>query len=260
MNKSEFLQKLKEDLSSLTDEERAGALKYYEEYFADAGTDNEEEIISEFESPENLANKIKNEIEENKDNGDSTDSSEIKVENILKEETENPKIDFNNYTYENVSSTYNNNDSTVKNNSNSSDNSSNSYKSKKSGSNTWKFVLLLCTFPIWLPVATGLASAAFGIFMGLLGVSFAIAAIAVAGYIMVGAGFVSIGYGISSLFIHFAFSQAFYPIGAGLIIAGIGMILAYLFSKLSAFVFKSEFKLAGSVIRGIANKFSRQGA
>jgi len=259
MNKNEFLQRLQEDLSSLTDEERAGALKYYEEYFADAGTDKEEEIIEEFESPENLANKIIDEIE-NKNTEDITAAAEIKDENIPNEAKEDnvnntaPKIDFNNYTYENVSKAYNDNDMEVE----KKTEEPRQYENTKSGSNTWKFVVLLCTFPIWLPVVISLASAAFGLFMGLLGVSFAIAAIAVAGFVMVGAGFVSIGYGISTLFLNF--TSAFYPIGAGLIVAGLGILVAYLFTKLTVFTFKSEFKLAGSVIRGIANKFSRQGA
>lgn len=51
MTKKEFMDKLKEDLSSLSDKERAEALKYYEEYFGDMGdtieVDNEPPAIPE---------------------------------------------------------------------------------------------------------------------------------------------------------------------------------------------------------------------
>ena len=242
MNKNEFLNRLKEDLSSLTDQEIANALKYYEEYFADAGDDGEETVISEFVSPENIASKIKDELQENKS----------KDENIL-------KIDFNNYTYENASEVYNDStDSTDSNNANNANISGNYNKSYNKKNSTWKIVVLLCTAPIWLPLVIALASTAFGLFMAVLGVSFSIAAIAVAGFAMIGAGFLSVGYGIAQLFTNFF--SAFYPIGAGLVVVGVGVIVAYLFTKLFITVFKSQFKFAGFVIRSITGKFSGQNA
>jgi len=47
MNRNEFLRKLEEDLSSFSEEERLDALKYYDEYFTDAET---EEIPIELET------------------------------------------------------------------------------------------------------------------------------------------------------------------------------------------------------------------
>jgi uncharacterized membrane protein len=46
MNKSEFLRRLEEDMSSFSEEERMEALKYYDEYFTDAET---EEIAAAFD-------------------------------------------------------------------------------------------------------------------------------------------------------------------------------------------------------------------
>jgi len=267
MNKTEFLNKLKEDLSSLTDEERANALKYYEEYFADAGNDDEKDekaVITEFISPENVAGTIINEIKEIKDDAAEPNITTTATANAAAEEPVNLKIDFNNYTYENLSETYN--DSTVKTKSDNSDNtniSQNSAAHPKTNKinntdNTWKIVLLLCTAPIWLPLIIGLGSAAFGIVMAILAVSFAVASVAVAGIAMVGAGFFTVGYGIVTLFTDFF--SAFYNIGAGLIVVGVGIIIAYAFTKLSVVLFKSQFKFAGFVIRGIARPFSRQNA
>lgn len=58
MNKNEFLARLRAALVSLPFEEGQSAVKYYEEYFADAGEDREEEILKELGSPEMLASTI----------------------------------------------------------------------------------------------------------------------------------------------------------------------------------------------------------
>lgn len=41
MNKYEFLSRLRNALSALPNEERDAAMSYYEEFFSDAGEDNE---------------------------------------------------------------------------------------------------------------------------------------------------------------------------------------------------------------------------
>lgn len=59
MDKREFLEGLRMQLSDLTFEERGEALEYYEEYFADAGEENEEEVILSLGAPEQVAEQIK---------------------------------------------------------------------------------------------------------------------------------------------------------------------------------------------------------
>ncbi|MCL1792418.1 MAG: DUF1700 domain-containing protein [Oscillospiraceae bacterium] len=225
MNKKDFLSRLKEDLSSLTDDERQNAIKYYEEYFDDAAEDAKEETSSQFMSPEDLAKKIEAELAE------IAESENAEKENVFeaKTEKEEPK----------APPQYR------------------AYNPKKSGGG-WKIIVLLCTFPLWLPLLIGLASAAFGLFMALLGIAFAVASIALAGFVMVGAGFMSIGYGAVHLFIDM--TKALYPLGAGFVVAGVGLILGYSFTKLTALMFKSQFKFIGWAFRGITGKFSRQGA
>lgn len=232
MNKKEFLNRLKEDLSSLTDDERQNAIKYYEEYFDDAAEDAKGETPAQFISPEDLAKKIEAELAE------LAKSESAENENVfeMKTEPETPEAKKEAPKSENI---YNHNRS-------------------KSGGGALKVILLACTAPIWLPVLIGLASAAFGLFMAVFGIAFALAAIALAGFIMVGAGFMSVGYGAVNLFVDI--TKALYPLGAGFLVAGVGLILGYSFTKLTALMFKSQFKFAGWALRGITGKFSRQGA
>lgn len=263
MNKNEFLQRLREDLSSLSDEERLNALKYYEEFFADAGEDKEDEVITEFVSPEDLANRIQDEIAEleSKEYADKSDKAES-GENIynynekIPEKEEIPEEIIIQIKKENKNSGEKEKEQETK--WQYQKNIYNSGNSKKNNNGALKIILLICTFPIWLPLLASVASVAFGLFMTLFGIAFAVASMALAGFIMIGAGFISVGYGITNVFIDI--SRALYPIGAGLVVSGVGIIMAYAFTKLSMVIFKSQFKFAGWAVNGIKNKFSRQGA
>lgn len=59
MNKEEFLKRLDELLQDIDAVEREEALNYYQDYFEDAGVEHEQEIIHELESPEKVAQTIK---------------------------------------------------------------------------------------------------------------------------------------------------------------------------------------------------------
>ena len=50
MNKEEFLKRLEELPSDISEEERADALAFYRSYFEDAGIGNEASILEELES------------------------------------------------------------------------------------------------------------------------------------------------------------------------------------------------------------------
>ena len=62
MNKFEYLSKLKNNLMSLPAKEREAAVRYYGNYFDDAGLSNEQDVIASLGSPENLAHKILNKL------------------------------------------------------------------------------------------------------------------------------------------------------------------------------------------------------
>lgn len=58
MNRSEYMAALRRALSVLPEEERASALRYYEEYFDDAGPENEQKVIADLGAPEQVAAQI----------------------------------------------------------------------------------------------------------------------------------------------------------------------------------------------------------
>lgn len=58
-SKEEYLKELENSLKSLPELERQNALKYYEEYFNDAGKENELSVINELGDVEKLASMIK---------------------------------------------------------------------------------------------------------------------------------------------------------------------------------------------------------
>ena len=59
MNRIEFMTELAALLQDVPEEERRDAMQFYNDYFDDAGTDKEGEVISELESPAKVAEKIK---------------------------------------------------------------------------------------------------------------------------------------------------------------------------------------------------------
>lgn len=61
MNKTEFIDELRRELKKLPLEEQQDAIQYYEEYFAEAGKENEARIIEELGSPRRVAAGIKSE-------------------------------------------------------------------------------------------------------------------------------------------------------------------------------------------------------
>ncbi len=58
MSRAEFMSKLRQALSGLPDEEIANALRYYEEYFDDAGPEREYEAAEELGDPQKAADQI----------------------------------------------------------------------------------------------------------------------------------------------------------------------------------------------------------
>lgn len=74
MNRSEFFKKLEQGLTKVSKEERDAALDYYNEYFDDAGVENEQKVIEELGSPMQIAAKIKADSAVKKLEGDANPS------------------------------------------------------------------------------------------------------------------------------------------------------------------------------------------
>lgn len=58
MTKTEYLSALRSALTGMTSEERESAVKYYEEFFEEAGEENEQDVIADLGSPQKLAQSI----------------------------------------------------------------------------------------------------------------------------------------------------------------------------------------------------------
>lgn len=58
MNKNEFLTRLRTALAGIPADEREAAMNYYEEFFNEAGEENEQNVIADLGSPEELAKAI----------------------------------------------------------------------------------------------------------------------------------------------------------------------------------------------------------
>lgn len=156
MNRYEFMEQLSNLLNDLPEEEKNEAIRYYEDYFEDAGVFEEDRIIKELGSPERVAKQIKGNLDTKvaKEAGEYTERGyhnqfeEEKSQNITiayqKEENTNSAREESNY-YENATT-------------------SNAPK-KDTSKNVLLIALVICSFPIWI----GFVAGAFGLVIGLFG-------------------------------------------------------------------------------------------
>ena len=63
MNRTEFLEQLERLLWDIPESERKEALEYYQDYFEDAGAENEGKVIQELGSPGKVAAISREELE-----------------------------------------------------------------------------------------------------------------------------------------------------------------------------------------------------
>ena len=193
MSRKAFMARLDELLADITEAEKDEALSYYEEYFEDAGPENEEEVISSLGSPEKVAATIKAGLSEN-----------------AQEEGEFSETGYTNSYYD------------VK------DEVATINKRKGLGgigTGGWVIILILCLFalPILGPILLGIAGTIFGILVAIAAVIFAVL---VTGIALVVAAVAMVAAGFATLFATPLVGVAL--IGAALLVAGIGILIAIL--------------------------------
>jgi len=202
MNKATFMARLNELLADITEAEKEEALSYYEEYFADAGEENEESVIQSLGSPEKVAATIKAGLSEN-----------------AQEEGE---FSENGYT----NSYYDTKDEIAARNLSSEERGFGKGKGL-SGISTggWVIILILCLFalPILGPILLGIAGTIFGLLVAIAAVIFAVF---VTGVALVAAAIGMVVAGFATLFATPIVGVAL--LGAALIVAGIGILAAIL--------------------------------
>ena len=247
MNKKLFLDELHRLLSDLPPEERNQAIKYYEDYFEDAGPENEQAILKELGSPQELANQIKattqDDIEygqgssfhrsaaypefyaqkEQSDSQNENNSAFKQTKDGFQQGHQQAGNGFNNNGYRQTDNAFNNNN----NNYQQADNgfSSNNYQQATTGYNShyqqqsarkavWIVLFALLAITIGLPCLSVL----FGILLTIFSViiSIVLALFGTGGGLMIG--------GIASFFGSF-FMTTTSGIGAILFAMGIGLVL-----------------------------------
>ncbi len=204
MTKQEFIEQLTRLLSDVPEADRQEAIQYYEEYFAEAGFAETEDVLEKVDTPEKIARSIKKGLSQPEDGSfDENGYHDLDRENELMRNSEvgNHRKDDGNY-----------------------------YKEKK-GKRKFSFrnldrsqaillIIILClTFPFWGGILGGLLGAAIGIVAAVFGI--AVAAVAVSISLLV-AGVAVIVSGI--LVIPVAPMAAFICVGIGCILFGIGLI------------------------------------
>lgn len=232
MTKYEFLGDLSRFLSDLPEDERKQAMKYYEDYFADAGEEHEQEVIQELGTPKDIAKILLEESSEHIQYGNGTSTHmENQMEPYDSAATKDSK-DTGNWQ----SSSQNTNEWQKCSNSQNSDGWDDSSFTKSNTQNhtgnnerdTTKTVLLviliIVTSPIWFSIVTGILGGIVGIASAILGVF--VALIAGGGGVAIGGVGCVIG-GIIALITGEA-ATGILTSGIGCIMFSVGGLLCYL--------------------------------
>ena len=206
MNRIEFMKRLEELLQDISLEERNEAIQYYNDYFNDAGIENEEDIIKELGSPEKVAMEVKAGLRAEHADGAEyretgyTDTRFEEKEQIT-EYKEEKKSGAYEYTYADISQ-------------------EEKEANKAHTNKTLRYILIgvitLFGLPIAVPLAIGIVAAVFGILLAILAVVFA-GIIVLVVMVIVGIALVIAG-----------FSALISRTLAGLALIGIGLIVGVL--------------------------------
>lgn len=245
MNRSEFMFALAQLLADLPFEERSEALKFYNNYFDDAGPENEQHIIEELKSPEAVAASIRAGVDGTAGNGEFCDDGYH--ENYENAHTEQMVYNDGNAGYQ--SSTENEQNAGYQNNAgygkntgyqNSAgdqqngqwqynyDNNNNAYPQRRphkklNGKTIAIIVLCICAAPVLLGIGGGIFGAVVGLIGGIIGIIAGVIGGAVGGIFGGIFGF------IKGIFLCFSSpSQGIALCGTSLVKLGLGLILMML--------------------------------
>lgn len=237
MNRIEFMTELAALLQNIPEEEKIEAMQFYNDYFDDAGEENEYHVIAELGSPAKVAATIKEELK-NPDT-DAGEYTETGYSDSRFEEKDPPARREYHYKEEKEGQSYQY----------QGDAAYQSQKKPLRTSRALKIILIiaiaLVAAPVVLPVVFGIVAAILGCIIALFGVFVAFVVVAVAVVIV---GIWLIGAGIIALVPQFPVGLAL--LGAGLIVTVLGVIATVAGVKLCIVVIPGIF-------RGIVNIFRK---
>ena len=227
MDRKEFMERLERLLWNISDSEREEALQYYNDYFDDAGVENEAKVIEELGGPEQVARKIKAGCSDT-----ASEYSEQGYEDIRFRETKEviskEEADWEQKNQGNSVSRRNN--------------------GRRPETNTWKVIAIVLLCVIALPVIIPVGAAIFGVAAAVvLGIGGICIGVVVAGFSVLLVGVVMIGTGIAELFVS-------PPVGLAL--TGVGCLLFALGILLSLFTIWCCVKIFPWLLRGIVGLIS----
>ena len=197
MSRVEFMNQLKNLLWDIPEGEREEALNYYEDYFDDAGVENEAQVITSLGSPEKVAAMIKEGLkEEAKEQGEYSETGYTGYGQSQKDEV----IAYGN------------------------DKKKKSFSDRVKGLGTGGMILVLIlaifALPILGPVGIGIISAIFGILVAAAVVLFILVIIGIA-FLVAGASIFALA--IANLLVTPAIGIML--LGLSLLIIGIGILI-----------------------------------
>ena len=203
MSRDEYLQILRDNLTTMSDDEKDDVIRYYLEYFIDSG--DEQTAMEELGRPEALADRL------------------CGTHNFRKEmETPKPGQGYSGETEYHSEPAYHSEPS-YRSEPSYSSNMDNNYGTGRRKHSVGKIIALICTFPIWLPIAIVAVVLAFTAVIVVAALAFslfvAFAAMVFAGIVSVIAGFAVLGKSVA---------DGLLVSGVGLIVAGIGIFIFFL--------------------------------
>lgn len=225
MTRKEFMERLAALLSDISESEREEALQYYNDYFDDAGPENEETVMEELGSPEQVARKIKAGLSESASEYTETGYEDTRFKDSQEMIPRGQGAG-----------------------SRRSDKSAAGQPEVQKTTNVWKVIaiVLLCILlaPVILPVGIGIVAVIAAVVIGLIALCFGVAA---AGIAILIAGIAVIVVGIAKIFILPA---------AGITISGVGFLLFALGLLISMATIWCCIKIVPWLIRGIVGLIS----
>lgn len=276
MNRADFMKNLADLLGDMSPGEREEAIQYYNDYFDDAGAENEQSVIASLGTPEQLAGAIKAGLSGSQTAGEFTEKGFSGYEQTKSNEVLNPNQpgrqseNGSNQQESNAGaawqsdSGYGNNGSWQSTGGNSngyyqSGNGYNSYQNQYNGQNTTSekndkkpmsagsivLLIILCifAFPLVLGVGTGLFGGIIGLLGGLLGCVIGFGAAAIALLLV---GVCLFVYSIGLLFS--VPLGGLCMMGAAMICMSLGILFAWLIVMICG-------KLIPAMIRGVVKLF-----
>lgn len=230
MNKELFLQRLRELLAGMPAGEAEEAIRYYQDYFEDAGKENEQRVIEELVSPEQVARTIR---ESAGFSGYKESQTFAGANTYSQNEFTDP---FSTGTGANTANgPYNGSYSGTYQQA-----GENTTASRQSGSHTGWWILAICTCWLWIPVLIGVLAAAFAILISLLAILFAFGVAALA---LIFSAIVMVAMSFTRLIVSPA--AAILLMGEGLVIGALGILFGILSIGFFTDVLPSIFRWIG---------------